>query len=358
MAPRLLTTRTSRRAALATLSCAFCGACRWRRQENGPVIRFSRIPQADPNGRSRNDIIEGSVTGAREGQQLVLYAKSGKWWVQPLVNQPFTPLQKKTFKWTNATHLGTEYAALLVEPGFRPPPILDNLPGRGAQIAAVASVPGAAKPPSQTLRFGGYEWRVRDAPSSRGNFNYYDPANAWVDEAGALHLRIAKTGKGWTCAEISLTSSLGYGTYEYTVRDTSHMDPAAVFGMFTYDYSGGALNNREMDIEISRWGAPANKNAQYTVQPYYVAANVERFQVPAGKLVHSLTWQEGRATFRTVRASSQGSRGAVVAEHSFSSGIPTPGIESARINLYSFARGRQPQKDPAEVVVEHFTYLP
>jgi len=353
-----LTRLASRRTALVAISAAFCGACRSRRQESGPIIQFSRIPQADPNGRSRNDIIEGSVEGARPDQQVVLYAKSGKWWIQPLVNQPFTPLQKKTSKWTNATHLGTDYAALLVEPGYHPPAILDKLPERSTQIAAVVSAPGAAKPPSPMLRFDGYDWRVRDVPSSRGNFNDYNPANAWVDAAGFLHLRIAKEAEGWTCAEISLTSSLGYGMYEYTVDDTSHMDPAAVFGMFTYDYAGGALNNREMDIEISRWGDPINKNGQYTVQPYYVAANVERFNVPPGKLIHSLTWQEGRATFRTVRVARDGSRGALIAEHTFTSGVPTPGIESARINLYSFARGKQHQKDPAEVVVEKFTYLP
>ena len=71
-----------------------------------------------------------------------------------------------------------------------------------------------------------------------------------------------------------------------------------------------------------------------------------------------MIWQEGRATFRTVRASGSGSRGAVIAEHTFTSGIPTPGIESARMNLYSFAHGRERMKDPAEVVVEQFTYLP
>jgi hypothetical protein len=350
----------SRRLAIgAIFGAAFCGACRRGHENNAPVIRFSRIPQAEINGRSRNDIIEGTVKGALPGQQLVLYARSGRWWVQPLVNQPFTVLEKKTFKWTNATHLGTEYAALLVEPGFQPPAVLDKLPGVSAQIAAVASALGAAKPPSPGLRFGGYEWRARDVPSPRGGtLNYYDPGNAWVDGAGALHLRIAKTEKGWTCAEICLTTSLGYGTYEYTIRDTGRLDSAAVFGMFTYDYAGGALNNREMDIEISHWGDPSSKNGQYIVQPYYVAANVERFNVPAGKLIHSLTWQEGRATFRTVRGSSDGSRGGVVAERTFTSGIPTPGIESARLSLYSFSQGYVQLKDPAEVVVEQFTYLP
>lgn len=351
------TTRSSRRSAIAAIA-GLCGACHWRGQDNRPVIQFSRVPQADANGRSKNDIIEGTVSGAQGDQQLVLYARSGKWWVQPLVNQPFTPIQKKTFKWTNATHLGTDYAALIVAPGFRPPAILDKLPEVNTQIAAVASVPGAAKPPSPILRFGGYGWRVRDVPSTRGSFNYYDPANAWVDGAGALHLRIAKAEKGWTCSEICLMSSLGYGTYEFTVRDIGQLEPAAVFGMFTYDYAGGSLNNREMDIEISRWGNPSSKNGQYTVQPYYVAANVEKLEIPAGKLVHSLTWQQGRATFRTVRGSNVGSRGAVIAEHTFTSGIPTPGIESARINLYSFAQGRERLKNPAEVVVEQFTYLP
>jgi hypothetical protein len=214
--------------------------------------------------------------------------------VAPAAGEPAVhALQKKTSKWTNATHLGTEYAVLLVEAGFHPPAILDKLPERGAEIAAVTSAPGAAKPPSPILRFGGYEWRVRDVPSSRGNFNYYDSANAWVDEVGALHLRIAKGAKGWTCAEISMTSSLGYGTYEYTVRDTSHLDPAAVFGMFTYDYAGGALNNREMDIEITRFGDPSNKNAGYTVQPYYVATKCRTIQ-GSGRQADSFPDMAGR----------------------------------------------------------------
>jgi hypothetical protein len=350
--------RISRRSAMAAIgSVVLANACHSRHDSDAPVILFSRIPQADPNGRSRNDIIEGSVKGARPDQRLILYAKSGKWWVQPLVNEPFTRLRPKTSTWTNATHLGTEYAALLVDSDFPPQAILDEIPGTGGPIAASAVVPGAAKPPSPILRFAGYEWRIRDVPSGRGSPNIYDASNAWVDETGALHLRIAKTQEGWTCAEISLTTSLGYGTYEFTVRNTSNIDPAAVFGMFTFDYAGD-LNNREMDIEISRWGGPANKNAQYVVQPYYVPENVERFEAPPGKLIYSLTWQEGRATFRTMGGGHYKSGHAVIAEHTFTSGIPTPGIESARIDLYAFGRGHQQMKTPMEVVVEQFTYLP
>jgi len=79
-----------------------------------------------------------------------------------------------------------------------------------------------------------------------------------------------------------------------------------VFGMFTWDYAGGEQGNRELDIEISRWGDPMSKNAQYVVQPYYVAANVARFAAPEGKLTHSMQWENGRITFRTVRGSGPG----------------------------------------------------
>ena len=145
-----------------------------------------------------------------------------------------------------------------------------------------------------------------------------------------MHLRISKTKKDWSCAEASLTRNLGYGTYEFVVRGLETLEPAAVFGMFTYDYASGAQHNREMNIEISRWGDPAKKNAQYALQPYYVATNVHRFNVPAGTLTFSLRWEQDRATFRTLRGP------AMVSEHVFTAGVPSPGIESIRVALYIY----------------------
>jgi hypothetical protein len=337
--------------------CAFLSGCHPSRGNASPSIEFTRIPQADPGGREKNDIIEGVVKHGRAGQRLVLYAKSGKWWVQPLVSNPFTKLQA-SFKWTNATHLGTEYAALLVEPGYRPAPFIDNVPSPGGDVAAVAVVPGQKNPPSTTITFSGYEWRVRDAPSTRGGRNLYDPSNAWTDDKGAMHLRIAKKGKDWTCAEVSLTRSLGYGTYRFVVRDTSHLDPLIVFGMFTWDYAGGAQANREMDIEITRWGDPGIHNAQYVVQPYDVASNVARFTAPEGTLTHSFRWEQGRAMFQTVRGPGSGAQARVVAEHVFTDGVPSPGIESIRMDLYLYHAGKATLQHGAEVVIERFEYLP
>jgi len=280
----------SRRRALCIVPVALCQACRREPGSNGPSIAFTRIPQADPAGSARNDIIEGRVTGASASEKIVLYAKTGKWWVQPLIEQPLTNVRPNA-KWTNATHLGTHYAALLVKDGYRPERVLDSLPQTGDKILAVAVAPGADRPPSPVVEFSGYQWRLRDAPSSRGGPNVYSPSNISVDEHGAMHLRIAKTEKDWSCSEASLTRNLGYGTYEFVVRGLETLEPAPVFGMFTYDYASGTLRNREMDIEISRWGDPAKKNAQYGLQPFDVATNVYRFNAPAGTLTFSFRWE-------------------------------------------------------------------
>jgi hypothetical protein len=79
------------------------------------------------------------------------------------------------------------------------------------------------------------------------------PANAWTDEKGALHLRIAKgqAPGSWTCAEVRLTRSLGYGTYTFVVRDATHTELSAVLTLFAWDDLGTEQKRRELDVEIS-----------------------------------------------------------------------------------------------------------
>jgi hypothetical protein len=328
----------SKRVFLATLCCLLLGGCRSQTDGAGPSIEFTRVPLAEVGRTDNLDIIQGRVIGARRGQQIVLYAKTGAWWVQPLSNEPFTKILPDS-TWINSTHLGSEYAALLVAPGYRPPPMMDALPGPGGDVAAVVNAKGAASAPSPTLQFSGYEWRVRNAPSNRGDtINLYDPSNAWTDESGALHLRIAKQSGKWTCAEVTLTRSFGYGMYSFVVRDTAQLEPAAVFAMFTWDYAGADQNYREMDIEISRWGDPASKNAQYEIQPFYVPANVARLTVPSGVLTHTFRWEPGRVSFRTFRGAVNDARSEVIGEHVFTSGVPAPGVETVRMTLYVYGK--------------------
>ena len=109
-----------------------------------PRIEFSRVPLLDEGGTGKVDVIEGRVTGARPGQQIVLFARSGAWYVQPFTDRPFTEIQPDS-TWRNSTHLGTEYAALLVEPEYLPPARTDALPGKSAMIVAVAITQGEVR---------------------------------------------------------------------------------------------------------------------------------------------------------------------------------------------------------------------
>jgi hypothetical protein len=348
----------------ACLAAAWCGGPPSPRT---PAIEFTSIPEASEGGPDKVVPIAGRVTGARPGQRLVLFAKSGVWWVQPLVAEPFTPLQPDS-TWKTTTHLGLEYAALLVDASFTPPPTLDELPKPGGAVIAVATVPGRATvaTAARTLTFAGYEWDARQTVSDRGGLlNQYDPKNAWVDEQGHLHLRIErraeKTDGGaspWSCAEVTLKRSLGHGTYVFAVRDVSQLEPAAVFSVVTWDPSGADPSHREMGVELTKWGDPYSKNAQFVVQPYYVAANVARFVAPAGALSHSIRWEPGRAIFRAWRGVSDAPRGPAVAEHEFTAGVPAPGGEAIRIALYVFGHTKFPLTHATEVVVEKFVYLP
>jgi signal transduction histidine kinase len=107
----------------------------------GPAIEFSRVPPAAEGGTARIATIEGRVVGARGGQRIVLYARSGDWYVQPFVDEPFTAIQADS-TWKSPTHLGTEYAALLVDAEYRPPARTPSLPGIGAGVVASAATEG------------------------------------------------------------------------------------------------------------------------------------------------------------------------------------------------------------------------
>jgi len=305
-------------------------------------------------------MIEGRVIGAQSGHRIVLFAKSGVWWVQPRRDEPFTRIESDS-TWKSLTHLGREYAALLVEPGYNPPTTIETLPTEGDGVIARATIQGSS-PSSESatiLNFSGYEWKVRSVSSERGGQkNEYAPANVWVDENGFLHLRIARKSDHWTCAELRLTRSLGYGSYLMVVREVSHFEPPVVLSMFTWDQAASEENHREIGIELTRWGDPAGKNAQYAIQPYYVPANVARFTAPSGLLTHLFRWEPGKASFRTVRGSEPGNSASVISEHVFTSGIPSSGNELLHLNLYLFGNTSIPLQNETEVVIEKFEYLP
>ena len=345
---------------LLVLVSVLLGGCHAKDSPRKPSLQLTRVPLANPGGPEQLDYIEGRVSDAKPDQQIVLYAHSGIWWIQPFANRPFTKIQADS-TWKNSTHLGTEYAALLVEPGYHPESKVATLPKEGNGVVAVVTATGKAAAPivSKVIHFSGYDWMVRSAGSDRGGEpNAYDPANAWVDQKGYLHLQMKERDGRWSCANVRLTRSLGYGTYRFVVQDSARLEPSAVLGIFTLDDGKPDEIRSELDIELSHWGNPTNKNAQYVVQPYYVPENMSRFMAPAGVLTHILHWEPGVASFKTVRGPVAGAGSEAIGEHVFTSGIPTPAAECVHIELYEFHHSKNSSQHPAEVVIEKFEYLP
>src|SRR5260370_22870481 len=160
---------------LVSLSLAGCRA---------PSIQITMVPEAAPGGHERTERIAGRANGAEEGQRVVLFARSGTWWVQPSSKPPFTAIRNST--WERPTHVGTEYAALLVDSGYSPPKTIDVLPGPGNGVMAVATAKGrpaaVPEPVPKRILFGGYEWDVVGIPHDSTGVAYANRAsNAWTD---------------------------------------------------------------------------------------------------------------------------------------------------------------------------------
>jgi signal transduction histidine kinase len=129
-------------AAVLFLIVAFCGCAV---SPDVHTIRITKIPPEDQGGVLKIDQIAGRVSGARNDQQIVLYARSGgAWYIQPWADKPFTKINSDS-TWSNETHLGTEYAALLVERDYVPVPVAINLPTAGNGVVAITVIEG--RPP-------------------------------------------------------------------------------------------------------------------------------------------------------------------------------------------------------------------
>src|SRR5215204_6235857 len=118
--------------------------CNFLPNNTEPSIEIISVPRAAPGGVLDLDRISGRVKGAGSGQRVILYARAGDWYVQPWADQPFTRIQADS-TWSSETHLGTEYAALLVEPAYVPATLMVDLPATGGGVLAMTVVDG--RPP-------------------------------------------------------------------------------------------------------------------------------------------------------------------------------------------------------------------
>jgi len=122
---------------------------------------------------------------------------------------------------------------------------------------------------TRTLRFSGYDWTVKSGKAIGPGPNDWEDSNVRVDRSGALHLKITKRDGHWSCGEVMMTRSLGFGTYTFEIEGRiDRLDPNVVLGLFNYTTPEvGPDGTNEIDIEISRWGVAKYPNGNYTVWP-------------------------------------------------------------------------------------------
>lgn len=127
-----------------------------------------------------------------------------------------------------------------------------------------------------TIDWKGRRWNVSERVGGPNN-STFKANNVAVDSNGNLVLKITKQGGIWTCAEVRLPQSLGYGTYIYTLASPVKYEKNTVAAGFSY-----ADDSNEIDVEFSYWGGTTT-NASWTVQPSpYTSKNHQRFNVPEG----------------------------------------------------------------------------
>ncbi len=218
------------------------------------------------------------------------------------------------------------------------------------------TLPAAAYAASpRDIIFGGIAWGLRQTsgpvdPGPNTFSNSYD--QVWVDEQGSVHLTLQKRDNVWTASEMMAKKDAGYGTYRFTVSSSeSSLDPNIVFGFFTWDKAPEAFN-REIDIEISRWGVKDGPNGWFTVQPYDVPGNQHAFNLPkAASYTFEMRWDKGLVEFVLY------CDGKLSEYWKYAGRVPEPGRARLRINLWLF-RGKAPQgPGPYEVVISDFSYV-
>lgn len=332
-----------------------------------PMLEFTSVPSVG----STNDL-HGRVSdvAAADYRVAVFIRVAGGWWTKPTFAEPLTVIQPDgTWVCDITTGSGdpcaTELAAFLVPVGFSPP-LAQGEPELPSAVwsNAVAQV----LTNRLVLQFSGYDWTIKDTCNTLvgPGPNYFSAShsNVWLDAEGRLHLRIAYHDGRWQCAEIVSQRSFGYGTYRFYV-DTppGNLDVNAVLGLFTWS-DDPAYAHREIDVEMARWGNAADtNNAQFVVQPWDAPGHLYRYRIPPDltNTTHSFTWTTNQVRFQTHHGVllSPPATNAIIAEWTFTQpGVPVPGNENARINLWLFNGTPPADGHPVEVIISRFVFIP
>ncbi|WP_088363705.1 glycoside hydrolase family 16 protein [Bacillus cereus] len=222
---------------------------------------------------------------------------------------------------------------------------------------------------SKTVDFSGYKWSVRHTEKLEGpGPNYFSKDNVWVDGRGALHMLLSfKNGK-WYGAELTNENALGYGDYRfYLETNINDFDPNLVLGMYTYDsISSDAIekNNREIDIEISKWKEPNGPNMHYVLQPFSEPGNKYDFTTylkDGDYTTQSFKWEPKKVSFESLFGHYMAPPTEDHLNNSWiytGKDIPTKGKAQVSINLWLTDGAPPTNGQEMEVVFNKFIFTP
>lgn len=286
------------------------------------------------------------------------YAFTNAYYVQPYIAAPFTDICSDG-TWSMFTHEWGSFIVLLVDKTTfgTPPSILYTHPSLLPGVLAWAEYP-----PTRTVNLGGYTFETK-----RSDPYFVDPgpcrfsdsqANVAELTGGGVRLTTANHNDIWTCSEIVLDHSLGYGTYSWQIGNRLDLiDPNAVAAGFIYDEPG-----KEFDIEVSRALMPPPNLIQFVVQPYYHDGNLFRFVLPPSDTTsYRMVWQADHIDFTSWIGPEPypPSPENVIASWTYTGlDIPAPGTERMRFNLWLY--GGYPPVTSAESAMDilSFSYVP
>jgi hypothetical protein len=294
--------------------------------------------------------------------KVVIYVLTNIWYVQPFINTPYTDIAADG-SWESYTHPWDSIVVLLVDPAHYSPPATEiTNPALDPGVLAWTSYPSGPA----SINFSGYTWGIKttgNAPSDQfdpgPNFWSNDPTVVYL-AADGLHLKINEIDGEWQCAEVYLPDSLGYGTYTVQIASPLNaLDRNTVAApLFIY-----AKPSQELDNEYSGPNGliPLPNSAQFVVQPYTVAGNLNRYVQPSTtQFTSQIVWRADHVTFTTWNGwSATPASSDVIHTWTYTGGnIPPVGQERVHINLWLLNGSPPSLGNGDEVIIHSFTYQP
>ena len=118
-------------------------------------------------------------------------------------------------------------------------------------------------------------------------------------------------------------------------------------------------HHRELDIELGRWGKATNMNSQFVVQPSTNPQNKKRFEMKQNYIetIYKIIWSKQSVEF-SMYPSNSPDKPYSSWKYTNQAGIPVPGNENFRIDVW-LNNGSPPQnKQSLEVVFKSFRFTP